>query len=147
MDTLPQTSSIETWLACYGMGNGLRTKNGRRMASEMASSDFCGGGGFQNGRNMARQMTGIGRKSPNVSCPAPAIFQQFWEPAPREIAAGHFAGSIFRPFWVLGPLPILQQASQVSIEALQAAVCRSLPALTRARNHRKLPFWASMKLL
>ena len=46
---------LATRLACYRMGNRPITKNGRKMAGEMASGHFFWGA-FQNGRKMAAEM-------------------------------------------------------------------------------------------
>ena len=103
MGQLQAGSRVATRLACYRMGNRPRTKNGRKLAGEMASSHFWGGPEPK----MAEKRPGNGRfciKSPNFSCPSirPAIFRPFWNPPKKQLPAS--SPGIVRPFFGFGPV-------------------------------------------
>ena len=88
---LPSLVSSATWLACYRMGNGPRTKNGRDMAGEMAGGPRSGGPKWLAKHKIAKAF---------LASHLPGHLSASLGPCPISPA-------ISRPFSVLGPFPIL----------------------------------------
>ena len=88
--TLIFVSMVASRLACYRMGNRPRTKNGRKMAGEMAGSHFWGG--VQKWPKNGRAHGRICRNHQIlVVQPFARHFSAILDP-PQKMAAGHFPG-------------------------------------------------------
>ena len=113
-------SRLATWLACYRMGNGPRTKNGREMAGEWSARHFSGV--FQNGRKMAGQIAGQ-LKFGDFPGHLPGHFSAILE-HPRIMAAGHFAGH----FWFWACFPFCSRPAKSQLQAVKVPILSALAA-------------------
>ena len=104
--------------ACYGIGNGPRTKNGREMAGEVTGPPAPDTGGSRNGRKMAGPMVRWAEVWRFSGHPAifPAMFRPFWD-VPCQWPPVTWP-AISRPFWFWARFPFCSRPANPQVEVL-----------------------------